>query len=159
MNDLLLGEFWTAVRARLDSATMQTFTGTPGQVLLAGSDLIPTENTDATDWKRILILPVQTLWPQLDAPGEPRGIGWLVRAEANAWEQRGYDPGVGLGLMQREAYRQLDTWSPTGFTQLRVLLPIYRVTPPDPVPLMDDERHCWYTTSQFRAQVAGVVAA
>lgn len=157
--DFLLGEFWAAVRDRLDTATMQASTKGNGRVYVLGIDpLPPTGGAEGEDWKRVVIVPAQTLWPGIEGPGESTGIAWLVRAETNDLVASGYTPNIGLELMQREAGRRLDGWLPTAGESVQVVLPVYRHRRPQAVPLRDAERGMLVTSSEFRTQVAGVAA-
>lgn len=159
VNDFLLGAFWPAMVTRLDTATMQATTKAPGRVYVVGIDTVPVRGGDESiDWKRLVIVPGDTLWPQVEGSGEPSSIAWLIRAEANDLAAPGYDPSIGLELMQREAYWQLDGWRPAAFSAVQVVQRVYRMRRPQSVPLRDPDRGVLFTSSEFRTQVAGVAA-
>jgi hypothetical protein len=161
MNDLLLGEMWSAVRTRLDSATMRGICNPTSDadkpcVYVAGiDDFEDPEGPEAEDWGRVVVQATDTLWPVAEMEGATRKLGFVVRTEFNNLKAEGYSAFTGLELSQQEAYRLLQRWTPTGFASLLVGFGLYRFRAPQPTPQRDDERGLLLLSSEFRFEAAG----
>jgi hypothetical protein len=153
--DIRLSDLWDGVRTRVNSAMMQTVLGGAARVYVEGEDYGDAEGPESAPWGRVVIVPASTLWDDIDDPSDLRRIAFLIRAEFNDFRGAGYRPGVSLEAAQAEAYNQLYRWTPalTTYRAVVVALPFYRWTRPQPLPLWDEERALWWTSSQWRTQV------
>jgi hypothetical protein len=164
MNDLLTEALWAAMIARLDTATMRgilNVTGSaptdPAPIYLAGrDDFSGNEGDENEDWGRLVLVPTSTLWSRPEGPGMTRPIGFLARSEFNDYTAEGYNPARGLELSQREVYRRLQGWTPTGLDDVLVALPVFRHRAPDPVPVHDQPRGLLLLSSEYRTEVSGL---
>lgn len=156
MNAPLLDAFWTALKTRLDTATMQGILGGAGRIHVAGVEEIPPrEGPENADWGRVVVVPSDALWPRIEVAYEPQHFALLLRAEFNDWKASGYSASRGLGLAQQEAYTLLDAWLPTGVSGVLFVLPLTRRSAPQVAPLRDEDRGLLVTSSQYRAEIVG----
>lgn len=153
--DIRTGSLWRAVALQVNSALMQTILGSATRVHVVTDEFNASEGLQDAAWGRVVVVPTQTIWQQnTEVPGGARVTGCLLRTEFNRVEQPGYDVNVALQAAQSEAYKQLQGWVPTvAIPGVSFVLPFYRQTPPQEMPLWDPGRGMWYTSSEYRAEV------
>lgn len=153
--DIRTGSLWRAVATRVNSAQMQTVLGSANRVHIVTDEFQASEGIGGQAWGRVVVVPTQSLWQQnTEVPGGARVSGCLIRTEFNRVEQPGYDVNIALQAAQAEAYRQLQGWVPlSGDIGVVIVMPFYRNTPPQEMPMWDTGRGMWYTSSEYRTEV------
>lgn len=153
MADVRLWQFWNATALHLDTLRMGNLLGGSGRIRKVTDEMNPVEDGEEVVWGRVVLVPTQTLWPQPFVEGETRKVAFLVRAECHAPRgEPNFDAGRLLEAVQAEAYTLLQGWTPAPFVNAMVALPVYRQEAPQPLPLWDDTRGLWYTSSQYRTE-------
>lgn len=147
-------EFWEAVRARLNTALMQTILGGPNRVYLESEDYSKPEGVENGEWGRVVIVPSSNIWGAADSVGPTRQTAFMVRGELSDYKKQGYDYTVPLDAMQDEAENQLNGWCPGGLTRILVVLPIYLFSARQPLPLWDDDRALHFNSAQYRTEIS-----
>lgn len=150
-----IAPFWEDVKARLATARMETVLGGAGRIYLAAEQEEPDPGSSGW-WARIVITPITTPFLQEDMPGREMFVPWLIVAETHKPTGMVFNPTVNLEAIQLEAFQRLHGWIPGLQTQYNGRLPVIRATPPQPLPLYDEEEDVWYTSSQFEALLSPV---
>jgi len=158
-------ELWPAVQARLSVAGMDAVLRGAGRVYVEGNKLPPALANDA-DWGNLAIVPTRTLWSPPAAPGESRGVAFLIRAEFNNLVRPGYSPDVAIGAAHRVAYSRLQGWvpapaagTPADFRHFRPVTDILIASWAQARALWDDERGMWYSSAEYRVRLLDKWAA
>jgi hypothetical protein len=148
-------ELWDYLKTRLSTERMERLLGGEDRVYKT-TEAFSAEGGENEVWGRVVIVPTATLWRAQFAPNETRKVGFLVRGEVHAPPlETSFDPSRLLDAIQREASELLHGHVPPGpFVHMMVALPIYQWSHPQPVPLLDDARGVFYTSSEFRVEVA-----
>lgn len=153
---LNLHEFWEALRARANTADMQTVLGGPQRVYMPsdGLDAIPeAEGRPDAPWGRILTLPRETLWPQRDVPGEWKNVAFILSVQFNDFRAPGYDVGIPVARAHELLYDQLNDWVPDPQpVHVLIAVPVWREGQPPVSPIFDQSRNLWLSNAQYRCQ-------
>ena len=147
-------EFWLRVKERLSTPRMlQLLQG--GKVYLEGENYSQPENTDQTKiWARLVIVPTSTLWPEDPGIGPMRRMGFLTRAEVHSNNDPAYFPQQTLDAIQDECLVQLRHYEVPKQKYIMGARGIWQHRPPQPLPLWDETRGLYFTSAEYRVEVA-----
>ena len=144
-------DFWEAAKARLDSAAMQQLTRAAGRIYLEGEyDSAPTGRY----WGRVVLVPVETLWPVVWLPGSPVSVPFLVRTDWPNTQEPGYDTSREMQAAHRIAFELLQGWSPTGMNDVQVAMPVYCHRRWPDRARYEEADNTLYLTAEYRCQLA-----
>lgn len=155
--DLRTDPFWKALKQRVTSARMIAILG-DSRVYIPGDEIPEREEVEGETWGRVIVMPSVAVWTLPEIPNYTRAIGWTMKVEFSDYRAPGYNVSIAAGAAHEEIFSLLDNWSPgiVGTAPVRVLvaLPVYRYSPPDPVPLLDDGNGIWVMSAVYRAELA-----
>lgn len=157
MSNARVAEFWQALKARIDTATLGTIQGGMGRVYVP-SDSVEDLDPATAAAGRTVILPVDTLWPVTEGFTSDL-VPFLVRTDRNEYDAPGYDALVSAEAAQAEIYRRIQRWLPTGFVQLLVAFQVYRRSPPQRLLVRDETRQIWFLSSVYQFEAAPLAVA
>jgi hypothetical protein len=148
-----LSPFWTALVARLSTPTiLRLLNG--GKVYRGTDDYSRDERSDSGPWGRLVVLPIDTLWPATLPEPDRVGLAWLVRSEVRAPTPLGsYDVAGTVGRLQQLLWEQQRGWAPAPADVGVVLTtPIWAQRPPQRMPEYESGRRMWWSSSEWRAE-------
>ena len=149
------GELWAAMKARLDTARMQSILGGAGRIRLLTESMAPL-GTESETWGRVVIVPVRRMFGEpAEGAGRNRNLAFQIRTDIHG-PGGSYDPAIAAEAAQNEAFDRLHGWNPGAFTYGRVVGPISRETAPQSLPLWDDDLGVWFLSAEYRAILAPV---
>lgn len=149
-------ELWRRLKQELSTEDMLVVLG-GGKVYIEGEDYGEPEGKVGELWGRMVIVPSQTAWPDTNAPGPITQLSFIVRSEVTGnFSRPGFIPSANLEAQQVIVYSQLDGFLPTDLLYLRVAMPLFLQRVPQPLPLWDDPRQIWFTSSEWRGYVSPV---
>lgn len=109
------------------------------------------EGAQENQWWRVAIVPVTTAFPTQELAGRFISIPFLIRTEVHMPTSAPAHPK--LEDLQADAFAALHGWKPEGLNFAKVQRRIWRESPPQAMPLWDDERDLWYLSAQYRVVV------
>lgn len=138
---------WNAVLGRLRAAPQPSGYVAASQVYRDGQSAY--SGSESEMWWRLALVPITTAYPGGEQPGRAIRARFMVRAEVHV-PSEAMDTLGKLEALQIHAFERLHGWLPPGpFTYATVRLPIRRDVAPEPIPLRDDERDLWFTSSEY----------
>lgn len=147
-------ELWLRVKERLSTPRMLSLLQ-GGKVYLEGENYSQPEVADETKvWGRLVLVPTSTLWPEDPGIGPMRRLGFLTRAEVHSNNDPAYFPQQTLDAIQDEVLVQLREYVVPKQKYIMGARAIWQHRPPQPLPLWDDIRGLWFTSSEYRLEVA-----
>lgn len=154
MSNLRVWEVWDHLRTLLSSTRMTTILQ-GGKVYVEGLDnYAQPEAAETTLWGRLVLVPSQRMWDDVVGIGPTRSISFLVRSEVHPT----YVPGTKVHQMleglQDEAFILLQGHIIPKMTYVMGALPLWVARPPQPLPLWDPDRGLYFTSSEWRCEVA-----
>lgn len=146
-------EMWDHLRAYLPSVRMLSILQ-GGKVYIEGDDYSQPEGPETAMWGRLIIVPSQRMWEDQVGTGPTRSCSFLTRAEAHP----SYAPGARVDKLldgiQDEATVLLNGHIIPKATYIMGALPLWQARPPQPLPLWDDDRGVYFTSAEWRLEVA-----
>lgn len=143
--------FWAALVAHVDTVAVQALTRGAGRVYLEGDyDEPPAERY----WGRLVIVPIETLWPVVWLPGSPVSVPFLVRADWPATREPGYDTSREMQAVHRLVFEQLQGWAPAGLDGVQVAMPVYLHRRWQDRARYTEDDGTLYLSAEYRCQLA-----
>lgn len=146
-----LSGLYDAVRTRLAAdSTVQTLLGgadPPGRVNMSWMPLF--RGDQATQWQRLVIVPVSRPWQVGQAPSRVMVATWNVRVDVHMPEAAA-DPMPKLELLHVAVHASLHGWIPGIIAGLTMQNRIYRQDHPDHAPLFDSVEGVHFQTAEYR---------
>jgi hypothetical protein len=153
-NQVSLWEFWDYLKTRLSTERMGRLARGAGRVHVVDENY-PEDGYGETEvWGRLIIVPTLTIWVTPSVPNETRKVGFLIRTDAHAPRtEAGFRASRMLEAMQAEARSLLQSHLPPApFEHIKIVMPIYQWTAPQPLPLWDDEDGLYFLSSEYRTE-------
>lgn len=152
-NRIRYWEIWEHLKVYLNTPRMiAVLQG--GKIYLEGTDYSRPESDLAKPWGRLVIVPTQNLWPDEPGSGPTRTLAFLTRAEFNAITDPGFNVQKSLDAIQDECVIQLDGHVLPAMQYAQTALPLWMNRPPQPLPLWDETRGLYFTSAEWRGEVA-----
>jgi hypothetical protein len=126
-----------------------------GKVYLEGSDYSVLEGPEDKPWGRLVIVPSQNLWAPTPGVGPTVGVPFLTRAEFNPIANPEFNVQKSLDAIQDECYMQLYGYKLPSMSYAQTAMPVWQNRPPQPLPLWDEERRLYFTSAEWRFEIAG----
>lgn len=148
-------EIWDHLRVYLASARMLSILQ-GGKVYVEGDDYSKPEGPTNTIWGRLVLVPSQRMWEDQVGTGPTRSLAFLSRAEGNPNWVDGTRIDKLLDGIQDEVTKLLTGHALPKATYVMGAIPLWQSRPPQPLPLWDEQRAVFFTSAEWRCEVAGV---
>lgn len=153
MNQVRFWEVWDELLARLNTARMQHILQ-GGKIYLEGSDYSQPEGAEDKPWGRLILVPTANLWPDDTGVGPTRTLSFLSRAEVHPIRSAAFNPQKTLDGLQDEVFVQLSGYVIQPHKYVMGATPLWLARGAQPLPLWDDERGMYFTSAEWRCEVA-----
>lgn len=152
-NRIRTWEMWDHLRVLLASVRMlELLQG--GKVYLEGDDYTTPDGPEDKIWGRLILVPSQRMWEDQIGTGPTRSISFLTRAEAHPNFVPGTRVDKLLDAIQVEVETLLTGHIVPRMTYMMGALPMWQARPPQPLPLWDEDRGMYFTSSEWRTELA-----
>lgn len=153
MKSIRFWELWDHLRTLLPSTRMLAILQ-GGKVYLEGDDYSKPEGPEGDIWGRLVVLPTARMWDDQVGTGPTRNVSFLVRAEAHPNWVEGTRPDKLLDAAQDEATILLSGHTIPKLTYIMGAIPLWQARPPQPMMLWDEQRGLYFTSAEWRCEVA-----
>lgn len=153
-NTIRYWEFWSTLKAYLaaNANLMRVLSG--GKVYVEGQDYSKPEGPENQPWGRLVLVPTNRIWEDQVGTGPTREMSFLTRAEVNPITDVNFSAQKLLDGIQAHTTESLDGYVLPKLTHIMGALPLWVARPPQPLPLWDDDRAVYFTSAEWRCEVA-----